>query len=296
MVIPEGDANIVLEQLGSDQLLLRVKKPGDALVRVRWTPYWLAKGGCVERDGDWTRVTATKAGYLRLVTRFGPERVFQRGRAATACSRCAHTHPARPGAPCTLSGRAAGVTGLSLAVPPGLVFQQSLAAPGLAGRAAPAAAVRRRVLRLPPGARTGRRPGGAGVRERPHAGGRRSAAWACSSSRACRTGPRPTRSGSVDAANFMYVNSHFVITTTFLIWLYIFRNPSFYYVRNMFMIAMFLALVGYVAYPTAPPRFMPEWGFTDTVAASSWARTPSRAPTCSTTRSPPCPACTWRSR
>ncbi len=71
---------------------------------------------------------------------------------------------------------------------------------------------------------------------------------------------------AVDGANFMYVNSHFVITTTFLIWLYIFRNPSFYYVRNMFMIAMFLALVGYVVYPTAPPRLMPEWGFTDTVA------------------------------
>ena len=62
MVIPKGDANIVLEQFGSDQLLLRVKKPGDALVRVRWTPYWLAKGGCVERDGDWTRVTADEGG------------------------------------------------------------------------------------------------------------------------------------------------------------------------------------------------------------------------------------------
>jgi PAP2 superfamily len=67
-------------------------------------------------------------------------------------------------------------------------------------------------------------------------------------------------------ANWMYVNSHFVITTTFLIWLYIARNHAYYYVRNMFMIAMGLALVGYVAYPTAPPRYMPEWGFTDTVA------------------------------
>ena len=67
-------------------------------------------------------------------------------------------------------------------------------------------------------------------------------------------------------ANWMYVNSHFVITTTFLIWLYIARNHAYYYVRNMFMIAMGLALVGYLAYPTAPPRFMPEWGFTDTVA------------------------------
>ena len=68
-------------------------------------------------------------------------------------------------------------------------------------------------------------------------------------------------------ANWMYVNSHFVVTTTFLIWLYIARNHAYYYVRNMFMIAMGLALVGYMAYPTAPPRYLPEWGFTDTVAA-----------------------------
>ena len=67
-------------------------------------------------------------------------------------------------------------------------------------------------------------------------------------------------------ANWMYVNSHFVVTTTFLIWLYIFRNHAFYFVRNMFMVAMGLALVGYMAFPTAPPRFLPEWGFTDTVA------------------------------
>jgi membrane-associated phospholipid phosphatase len=70
----------------------------------------------------------------------------------------------------------------------------------------------------------------------------------------------------VTSANWMYVNSHFVVTTTFLIWLYIARNHAYYYVRNMFMIAMGLALVGYLAYPTAPPRYMPEWGFTDTVA------------------------------
>jgi membrane-associated phospholipid phosphatase len=31
---------------------------------------------------------------------------------------------------------------------------------------------------------------------------------------------------------------------------------------------MGLALVGYVVFPTAPPRFMPEWGFTDTVSAA----------------------------
>ena len=80
IVISQGDANIVPEQIGSDELLLRVIEPGDAVVRVRWTPYWLAKGGCVERDGDFTRVTAEKEGFLRLVTRFSPERVVQRGR------------------------------------------------------------------------------------------------------------------------------------------------------------------------------------------------------------------------
>jgi membrane-associated phospholipid phosphatase len=67
-------------------------------------------------------------------------------------------------------------------------------------------------------------------------------------------------------ANWMYVNSHFVVTTTFLVWLYLARNHAFYFVRNMFMVSMVLALVGYLAYPTAPPRFLPEWGFTDTVA------------------------------
>ena len=47
----------------------------------------------------------------------------------------------------------------------------------------------------------------------------------------------------------MYVNSHFVITTTFLAWLYLFRNEHFYFVRNMFMVAMGIALIGYAAVP-----------------------------------------------
>jgi hypothetical protein len=70
----------------------------------------------------------------------------------------------------------------------------------------------------------------------------------------------------IDFANFMYVNSHFVITTSVLVWLYLRHNERFYFVRNMFMIAMGLALVGYVLLPTAPPRFFPELGFVDTIA------------------------------
>jgi hypothetical protein len=80
MVIPRGRANIRLEQLGSDQVLLDVERPGEALVRVRWTPYWFASGGCVERAGAWTRVIARKRGFMRLSTRFAPERVVEQGR------------------------------------------------------------------------------------------------------------------------------------------------------------------------------------------------------------------------
>jgi hypothetical protein len=69
----------------------------------------------------------------------------------------------------------------------------------------------------------------------------------------------------IEAANWMYMNTHFVVTTSFLVWLYLFRNESYYFVRNMFMVAMGLALVGYVAFPTAPPRLLPEYGFVDTI-------------------------------
>jgi hypothetical protein len=70
----------------------------------------------------------------------------------------------------------------------------------------------------------------------------------------------------IDLANWMYFNSHFVITTSFLVWLYLYRNDYFNFVRNMFLVAMGLALVGYLLYPTAPPRMFPGAGFTDTIA------------------------------
>jgi membrane-associated phospholipid phosphatase len=71
----------------------------------------------------------------------------------------------------------------------------------------------------------------------------------------------------VDAANWAYMNTHFLVTTSFLVWLYLFRNQAFYFVRNMFLVAMALALVGYTVFPTAPPRLLPEEGFVDTINA-----------------------------
>src|SRR3954449_3832455 len=69
-----------------------------------------------------------------------------------------------------------------------------------------------------------------------------------------------------DVGSWMYLNTHFVVTTCTLAFIYLFRNEHFYFVRNMFMVAMALALVGYIIYPTAPPRMLPEFGFVDSVA------------------------------
>jgi hypothetical protein len=66
--------------------------------------------------------------------------------------------------------------------------------------------------------------------------------------------------------SWTYVNAQTTVTVAALVYLYLRHNRNFYFVRNMFMIAMAIALVGYTVFPTAPPRFMPEWGFIDTVS------------------------------
>jgi membrane-associated phospholipid phosphatase len=70
----------------------------------------------------------------------------------------------------------------------------------------------------------------------------------------------------MDFADWTYLNAHYFVTLVALLFIYFRRNDSFYFVRNMFMIAMAIALVGYALYPTAPPRLMPEWGFTDSIS------------------------------
>jgi membrane-associated phospholipid phosphatase len=69
----------------------------------------------------------------------------------------------------------------------------------------------------------------------------------------------------IDLANQIYLNAQFSVALGFLVWLYLFRNESYYFVRNMFVVSMGLALVGYTLYPTAPPRMFPEHGFVDTI-------------------------------
>ena len=82
LVVPAGGADIRATALRTDEVALDVRRPGGAIVRVHFSPYWrIADGpGCVERAGDWTRITARRAGRIRLVTTFALDRVIRRGR------------------------------------------------------------------------------------------------------------------------------------------------------------------------------------------------------------------------
>jgi hypothetical protein len=80
MVIPAPGADIRLTRIDSDEVELDARTAGTALVRVRWSPYWRVDGGCVERAGDWTRVTTYRPGHLHMATSFSPLRVLLRGR------------------------------------------------------------------------------------------------------------------------------------------------------------------------------------------------------------------------
>ncbi len=80
IVVPQDRASIDLVKLGNSSLELNVRKPGSANVKVQWSQYWRAKEGCVERDGQWTRVTAKHPGRLRMEISFSPERIFLHGR------------------------------------------------------------------------------------------------------------------------------------------------------------------------------------------------------------------------
>src|SRR4051795_5180044 len=70
----------------------------------------------------------------------------------------------------------------------------------------------------------------------------------------------------IDVASWLYLNAQFTMTMACLVYIYLRHNSSFYFVRNMFAVAMWTANVGFMAFPAAPPRFFPEWGFADSGA------------------------------
>ncbi len=73
--------------------------------------------------------------------------------------------------------------------------------------------------------------------------------------------------GLARVANAFYATAHFVVTLSVLVWLYRCRPRDFRWLRTSLMIATGIALIGFWAYPLAPPRFLTDRGFVDPVTA-----------------------------
>jgi hypothetical protein len=76
----EANARIDVVELGAQRVALRVRRPGAATVKVRWSPYWHLKGGCVEPAERWTRVLLRRRGTAAMTIRPSPDRLLSRGR------------------------------------------------------------------------------------------------------------------------------------------------------------------------------------------------------------------------
>ena len=72
---------------------------------------------------------------------------------------------------------------------------------------------------------------------------------------------------ALDAAAWIYMNAQTTVCFGALVYIYVAHNDRNYIVRNIQKVAMLIPHVSNVAYPTAPPRLFPEWGFKDTNSA-----------------------------
>ncbi|WP_261566105.1 phosphatase PAP2 family protein [Frankia gtarii] len=62
----------------------------------------------------------------------------------------------------------------------------------------------------------------------------------------------------LEFANRFYVVVHFPAAITFLLWVLIFQRPAWRRVRTVIMASTGVALLIHIAYPLAPPRFLPR--------------------------------------
>jgi PAP2 superfamily len=72
--------------------------------------------------------------------------------------------------------------------------------------------------------------------------------------------------GAIGALGALYLTLHLAVTGTYLIWLHRRRPAAFPLVRTTLLIASGLALIGYFAFPTAPPR-LAAVGVVDTISS-----------------------------
>jgi len=69
----------------------------------------------------------------------------------------------------------------------------------------------------------------------------------------------------VDALNGIYLYGHLPMIFVVAVWLYFWHRPQYLLMRNAVLISGAIGLVVYATFPVAPPRFLPAFGFTDTV-------------------------------
>ena len=69
----------------------------------------------------------------------------------------------------------------------------------------------------------------------------------------------------VQLLNGFYLYGHLPIIGALAVWLYFWHRPQYLIMRNAFLISGAIGLAVYVSFPVAPPRFLPEFGFVDTI-------------------------------
>ena len=70
----------------------------------------------------------------------------------------------------------------------------------------------------------------------------------------------------IQATSYTYWLSQFAVVGIALLYVYFRAHERFFRFRNTLIIANLIGLVGYVTFPTAPPRMFPQAGFVDTLA------------------------------
>jgi hypothetical protein len=56
----------------SAEIDVRVPRPGSVTVRVAYSPWLRAEGGCLRKDGEFTRLTVSEPGEYRISSEYGP--------------------------------------------------------------------------------------------------------------------------------------------------------------------------------------------------------------------------------
>lgn len=73
----------------------------------------------------------------------------------------------------------------------------------------------------------------------------------------------------VSIVNWIYTYLHMPVLIAFGVWVYCRRPAQYTAIRNTFLGSAVAGLIIYALFPVAPPRLLPEYGFTDTLTRYS---------------------------